>query len=58
MKTFLVQYISEGNVFAGKRTFEAESIGVAQAMFFEWLKQQTTFQHLWRLEFFFEEINK
>ena len=58
MKTFLVVYNSEGNLFAGKRTFEAESIGVAQSIFFEWLKQQSTFQHLWRLEFAFEEINK
>ena len=56
MKTFLVTYNSEGNMFSGKLAINAEKVSDAQTMFLDWLQEQPTYQHLWRLEFSFEEI--
>lgn len=56
MKTFLVTYNSEGNGFSGKLTMNAEKVSDAQTMFLDWLQEQPTYQHLWWLEFSFEEI--
>lgn len=55
MKYFTVQYSSKGNVFSGNGILAAETLAEAQTMFFEWLKKQSSYSHLYRLEFEFKE---
>jgi hypothetical protein len=56
MKNFVVTYESPRNLFKGKKLIQAESISDAQTIFFEWVKEQSTYQHMWSLNFDFEVI--
>jgi hypothetical protein len=58
MKNFLVTYSSEKNLFQGKRVIKAERISQAQDIFFEWLMQQSVYQHMWALKMQIEEIDR
>jgi hypothetical protein len=57
MKNFLVTYSSEKNFFEGKKVIKAERISKAQDIFFDWLMQQTVYQHMWNLKIQIEEID-
>ena len=57
MRTFLVVYSSDKNFFEGKKVIKAERINQAQDIFFEWLMQQSVYQHMWALEMQIEEID-
>jgi hypothetical protein len=56
MKTYIVNYVLERNCFRGTMAIRADDIESAQDKFLEWLKQQDSYKHLWRLQFQFEEI--
>ena len=55
MKHFTVEYASVNNCFLGSRVVSAETLSDAQTMFFEWLKKQSVYGHMWRLDFAFTE---
>jgi len=55
MRHFTVAYNSFGNLFEGSMIVSANTLADAQTLFFEWLKKQSTYNHLWRLEFEFKE---
>lgn len=48
---FVFDYESSNNMFKGKKLIDAPSLGVAQTEFFEWLKTQEVYPHLWGLNF-------
>jgi hypothetical protein len=58
MKTFIVNYQSNKNLFKGKRVIQAYELTEAQSKFLDWLKTQTVYSHLWQLNFEFEEIQE
>jgi hypothetical protein len=58
MRTFLVTYSSDKNFFEGKKVIKAELINQAQDIFFEWLMQQSVYQHMWALKMQIEEIDR
>ncbi len=58
MRTFLVVYSSDKNFFEGKKVIKAERINQAQDIFFEWLMQQSVYQHMWALKMQIEEIDR
>lgn len=58
MKTFIVNYKSEKNLFKGKKVIQAFELIEAQNKFLDWLKTQPVYSHLWQLNFEFEEIQE
>ena len=58
MNTYLVEYNSEGNLFEGKLVVRAPNIALVQDTFFEWLKKQPTYNHLWQLSFSIEVVGE
>jgi hypothetical protein len=58
MKTFIVNYQSNKNLFKGKRVIQAFELIEAQNKFLDWLKTQPVYSHMWQLEFQFEEIKE
>jgi acylphosphatase len=50
MKTYIAHYNSDGNIFEGKVAIDAESSSEAMDKFFTWLKKQTVWPHLWRID--------
>lgn len=55
MKVFLVDWSSEGNQESGTITVQAKSVIEAQDKFWDWLRKQPIYAHLWRLSFSIEE---
>lgn len=55
MKHFTVQYSSAKNGFSGSRVVSAETLEEAQTLFLEWLKKQSTYRHMWQLDFLFTQ---
>jgi len=55
VKHFTVEYSSSSNCFSGSRVVSAETLADAQTLFFEWLKKQSNYGHLWRLDFSFTQ---
>ena len=50
MKTFEVEWTSPGNITIKKRLIiRAEGIVEAQDKFFDWLKKQPVYEHMWCL---------
>lgn len=50
MKTFEVEWTSPGNITIKKRLIiRAEGIVQAQDKFFDWLKKQPVYEHMWCL---------
>jgi hypothetical protein len=47
---YIVDYNSEANFFRGKIVVFADSVSEAQTKFFDWLKKQPTYEHMWKLE--------
>ena len=56
MKLYIFDYSSEGNIFSGEICIEAEGLVEAQDKFFDWVKKQKTYQHMWRLSFKAREV--
>ena len=56
MRNFTVTYHSQCNVFKGVLHVKANTISEAQDKFFEWLREQPSYAHLWQLTFEFVEI--
>lgn len=56
MRNFIVHYSSHSNVFKGVMHVKANTISEAQDKFFEWLREQPSYAHLWQLSFEFVEI--
>jgi hypothetical protein len=49
MTTYIAHYHSDGNIFKGSVVVDAESPSEAMDKFFTWLKKQTVWTHLWRI---------
>ena len=47
---FIITYNSEGNMFKGTKVIVAKYAHQAQTIFFDWLKEQDVYRHLWNLE--------
>ncbi len=58
MKTFIVNYQSNKNLFKGKRVIQAFELIEAQNKFLDWLKTQPVYSYMWQLQFEFEEIQE
>ena len=56
MRNFVATYSSERNLFKGQVHISASSIGEAQDKFFEWLKKQSVYPHMWNMYVDFTEI--
>jgi hypothetical protein len=56
MKTFIVEYSSEGNQFEGEMVIQSNTLSHAQDRFLTWLKFESHWQHLWQLSFKFREV--
>jgi hypothetical protein len=56
MRNFVAAYSSERNLFKGQVHISASSIGEAQDKFFEWLKKQSVYPHMWNMYVDFTEI--
>ena len=56
MRNFIVKYNSHNNMFKGVLHVKANTISEAQDKFFDWLREQPTYAHLWQLSFEFVEI--
>jgi hypothetical protein len=56
MRNFTVSYNSQNNIFKGVLHVKANTISEAQDKFFEWLREQPNYTHLWQLSFEFVEI--
>ena len=56
MKLYIFDYSSEGNIFSGEVCIEAKGLVEAQDKFFDWVKKQQTYQHMWQLSFKAREV--
>jgi hypothetical protein len=56
MRNFIVTYTSERNLFKGQVHISAVSVGEAQDKFFDWLKKQAVYPHMWNISVNLEEI--
>jgi hypothetical protein len=56
MKTYKIKFNSEKNIFSGELFTKAESPSKAMDAFFSWLKEQSVWTHLWRINIEIEEI--
>lgn len=56
MRHFTVSYSSQSNVFKGVLHVKANTISEAQDKFLAWLREQSSYTHLWQLSFEFVEI--
>lgn len=57
-KNFVCKYESESNLFQGSIFIQAKSISEAQDKFFDWLRLQPVYSHMWRISIKFEEIEE
>jgi hypothetical protein len=57
MKTYRIVYSSPKNLFAGEVFTEKSSSSKAMQEFFEWLKEQTVWDHLWSIQISIEEVS-
>ncbi|WP_461533467.1 hypothetical protein [Sinomicrobium sp.] len=55
-RVYVAKYTSEGNVENGEVVIEAKNISEAQDKFFVWLKDKPLYQHMWRLNVEFREV--
>lgn len=56
MVHYVIVYESCTNAFQGKIIVEAENLVQAKDKFFEWLKKQPVYQHMWNLSISIEKI--
>ena len=58
MKLYIFDYFSENNLFSGEVCIEAKGLVEAQDKFFDWVKKQQTYQHMWGLSFRAREVKR
>ena len=58
MRTFMVDWYSEGNIEKGTVVVRAAGLVEAQDKFLGWLKKQPIYEHMWRLSFALEEAKE
>jgi len=56
MKTYKIKYYSPCNAFKGEVFTKNNSSSEAMSDFFDWLKEQAVWLHLWKIEVTIEEI--
>lgn len=56
MRNFICVFKSDKNLFRGTLHVKASTVSEAQDKFFEWLKEQPSYPHLWQLTFELTEI--
>jgi len=56
MRNFIITYESSACIFKGILHVQAMTVAQAQDKFFEWVKSQKTYPHLWQLSFELKEI--
>jgi len=56
MRNFVATYNSDRNIFKGQVHISAVSVGEAQDKFFDWLKKQAVYPHMWNIYVNLEEI--
>lgn len=57
MKTYIAYYESPGNIDKGEIIIRASRPSEAQTKFFDWLKEQTLYEHMWSLRMGIREID-
>jgi hypothetical protein len=50
MTTYIAHYHSDGNIFKGKVAIDAESPSEAMDKMFAWIKNQSVWPHLWKID--------
>ena len=56
MKTYRITYNSPKNLFQGEVFTRKNSAQEAMDVFWEWLKEQSVWMHLWSIEINIEEV--
>ena len=56
MKSYRIVYNSPRNLFKGEVFTKKNSSSEAMAEFFEWVKQQSAWNHLWCIQINIEEL--
>jgi len=56
MKTYRIIYNSPKNLFQGEVFTKKNSSPEAMQEFFEWLKEQSVWTHLWSIQISIEEV--
>ena len=57
MRTFQVKWESPGNIIESAVVIvRAENLVIAQDKFFDWLKRQPVYSHMWKLNFVITEV--
>jgi len=56
MKTYRITYNSPKNLFQGEVFTKKNSSAEAMQEFFEWLKEQCVWNHLWSIQINIEEV--
>jgi len=57
-KVFVAEYSSSGNIENGVVFIRAGDISEAQDKFFVWLKGKPLYQHMWKLNVEFREVEE
>lgn len=58
MKKYLATATSEGNFWTGKVIIQADTLVGAQDKFFTWLREQSVYSHMWKLNLHIEETDQ
>jgi hypothetical protein len=53
---FIVKYESKDNIFKGERVIATHTLSDAQSKFFDWLKLQPVYPHMYSLSVEFKEV--
>lgn len=56
MKTYIAYYESPGNLDKGELVIRASRPSEASTKFFDWLKEQPLYEHMWNLNMSIREI--
>ena len=54
-RLFVANYYSKDNLFEGELAVFAEDLVEAQDKFFDWLRKDPVYSHLWNLTVIFQE---
>jgi hypothetical protein len=57
-RVFVAKYSSDGNIEKGEVVIKAGNISEAQDKFFVWLKGKPLYQHMWKLNVEFREVEE
>ena len=57
-RVFVAKYSSRGNLDEGEVVIEAKNISEAQDKFFIWMRNRPLYQHMWKLNVEFREVEE